>query len=160
MNDNELREFFHSARPRITDEGKFLSELDAKMKAVEQVKCVHDAELRRSRRVTLLAVAASLAFGALVTAVMLLHPVSAADLNASLLSQAADSNASLSGLTPSQASLSHMTLFQTVADFRNTLYAGLALFFDQWKEVLMAAVALSAVIFGVLPLSSRSRYDV
>ena len=74
---NDLDQFLRDNRPEIPAEGQFLIETNARLAAVEGIKKTVDTERRRGRAALLVALAAGVVLGCLVTAVILLCPASA-----------------------------------------------------------------------------------
>lgn len=93
--------------------------LSARMDAVAEIKKIQDCAIRRYRRITLAALFAGILVGGGVIALLLIHPVSAPEINKTILTAA-------------------------------------AAFFNEWKEVLLAAAAIAAVVLGVIPWNRAS----
>ena len=72
---NDLDQFLRDNRPEMPAEGQFLLETNARLAAVEGIKKTVDQERRRGRIALLLALAAGVVLGCIVTAVILLCPV-------------------------------------------------------------------------------------
>ena len=81
MNDNTIRDFFHHSRPTTTDEGTYLAELKSRLDAIEEIKRIHDIEIARCRRRSIVASVCGIAIGAVVMAFIILQPVPAPQLN-------------------------------------------------------------------------------
>ena len=88
MNDNTIRDFFHRSRPTTTDEGTYLAELKSRLDAIEEIKRIHDIEIARCRRRTIVSSLCGIGLGAAVMAFIILRPVSVPKLNATFISSA------------------------------------------------------------------------
>ena len=85
MNDNTIRDFFHSSRPTTTDEGTYLAGLKSRLDAIEEVKRIHDIEIRRCRRRAIVASVCGIAIGAVIMAFIILQPVPAPQLDRTVI---------------------------------------------------------------------------
>jgi len=85
MNDNEIRNFFHKNQPYTGDQGTFLAELSARMDAARDIKSIHDATLKRYRRVMLITFIAGCLAGICITVFIMLKPISLPQINKDLL---------------------------------------------------------------------------
>lgn len=74
MTDNEIREFFHSNRPAPEGGAEYMASLNAKLAAIEEIKAIHDASMKHSRRVMHVAFAAGLLVGAAILAIVFFCP--------------------------------------------------------------------------------------
>ena len=85
MNDNTIRDFFHHSRPTTTDEGTYLADLKSRLDAIEEIKRIHDIEIARCRRRSIVASVCGIAIGAAVMAFIILQPVAAPKLNTAII---------------------------------------------------------------------------
>ncbi len=85
MNDNNIRDFFHSNRPSTADEGAYLAGLKFKLDSVEELKRIHDIEISRCKRRTIVISVFSIALGAALMAFISLQPVSVLHLDTPLI---------------------------------------------------------------------------
>ena len=85
MNDNTIRDFFHQNRPAPADDGAYLTELKSRLDAIEEVKRIHDIEIARCRRRSIVASVCGIAIGAVVMAFIILQPVAAPKLNTAII---------------------------------------------------------------------------
>lgn len=76
MNDIELKEYFHRNRPQTSDETTYMAGLSAKMNAAAEIKRMHDASIRKNRRICAATFAVGCCFGMAVSAFILLRPIS------------------------------------------------------------------------------------
>ena len=71
----DIEQFLRENAPETPDEGQFLIETNARLNAVEGIKKTVDTEHRRWRLALVIALAAGLVLGCVVTALVLLYPV-------------------------------------------------------------------------------------
>jgi len=122
MNDDQIREFFHSNRPVTGDEGTYLAGLSAKLEAVESVKRLQEQSIRRYNRITRWTLIGSVALSSTLTAFFIIHPLDIPSL-------CAPSN------LPSASALK----------------AGATTFIRDWKPAVIASIAAISLILGLLP---------
>ena len=85
MNDNTIRDFFHSNRPTTTDEGTYLTELKSRLDAIEEIKRIHDMEIRRCHCRAIVASVCGIAIGSVIMAFVILQPIPAPQLDKALI---------------------------------------------------------------------------
>ncbi|MBQ0124511.1 MAG: hypothetical protein KBS58_06740, partial [Bacteroidales bacterium] len=68
-----------------TDEGTYLAELKSRLDAIEEIKRIHDIEIARCRRRSIVASVCGIAIGAVVVAFIILQPVAAPKLNTAII---------------------------------------------------------------------------
>ena len=85
MNDNTIRDFFHQNRPATTDKGTYLAELKSRLDAIEEIKRIHDMEIKRCNRRAIAASVCGIAIGAAIMAFIILQPVPAPQLDRALI---------------------------------------------------------------------------
>ena len=85
MNDNTIRDFFHQNRPATTDEGTYLAGLKSRLDAIEEVKRIHDMEIKRCNRRAIAASVCGIAIGAAIMAFVILQPIPAPQLNRTVI---------------------------------------------------------------------------
>ena len=72
---NDIEQFLRENAPETPAEGQFLIEMNARLGAVEGIKKTVDGERRRGRLALVIALAAGLVLGCLVTLLVLFCPV-------------------------------------------------------------------------------------
>lgn len=78
MNEKDyLQQLFADFRPSLGDEGDFMRKLSRRLEAVEYVKQMQDAHIRRYKYAVLLALLCGLAAGGIMCAVVLMQPAGA-----------------------------------------------------------------------------------
>ena len=70
IDDDSLRRFFQDNRPSVSDDTTFLVGLSARMDAMESIREIHENEIRRCRRHSVIALVAGIVIG--IAAVLLL----------------------------------------------------------------------------------------
>lgn len=75
---NDIEQILRDNKPMEPAEGNFMIEVNARLTAVEEIKRAVAAERRHSRSRMLAALAAGVALGGIITALVLLHPVAPA----------------------------------------------------------------------------------
>jgi hypothetical protein len=71
----DIEQILREGKPELPDEGAFLIETNARLSKVEGIKQEVDGERRRGRRALIIALAAGLCAGILLTLIILFYPV-------------------------------------------------------------------------------------
>lgn len=129
MKDEDIRSFFHQNRPQTASSGEFLSGLSARMDAAAEIKRMHDATVRRYRRISAVTLVAGLAAGILVSTFLLLTPAGTPDI----------------GITAIAAASSE------IAGWKTSILG----FILQWKSAIFGVIAVSSVVLSLLPRRRR-----
>ena len=87
----DIEQFLRENAPETPDEGQFLIEANARLNAVEGIKKTVDGERRRGRIALIIALAAGLALGCLVTLLVLFHPIQPLQVDNSVVTKVVDS---------------------------------------------------------------------
>jgi len=74
MNDSELKEYFHQNRPMTGDNTTYITGLYAKMNAVDEIKQLHDASIRKYHRICIVTFASGFVVGIIIITIILLYP--------------------------------------------------------------------------------------
>lgn len=77
---NDIEKYLRDNRPDTPAEDSFLIEMNARLNDVEGIKSTVDSERRRGRIALVAALVVGLVAGALLSAVVLLHPTLPADI--------------------------------------------------------------------------------
>ena len=81
----DLEKYLRDNAPATPDEGQFIIETNARLNAVEGIKETVDGENRRWRRALIVALAAGLALGCILTLLVLFVPVQPVQADSSAL---------------------------------------------------------------------------
>lgn len=84
MNENEIKDYFKSNRPQISDETTFIVGLAARMDAIQEIKNIHDKAVGHSRRIIVLVFFVGIILGGILSSYFILHPASLENLGANL----------------------------------------------------------------------------
>ena len=71
----DLEKYLRENAPEVPEEGQFMIETNARLNAVEGIKNTVDGERRRGRTALIVALAAGLVLGCVITLLVMLHPV-------------------------------------------------------------------------------------
>lgn len=85
----DIEQLLREGKPELPDEGAFLIETNARLSKVEGIKQEVDGERRRGRRALVIALAAGLCAGILLSLLVLLYPVPAITDDISAFAKAA-----------------------------------------------------------------------
>ena len=86
MTDNELREYFHSHRPSLSDDATYLAGLSAKMDKVAEVKKISEALYKRNRVILVTTFCLGVLVGGAIIAFIILKPISAPQFQTGVIS--------------------------------------------------------------------------
>ena len=86
MTENELRDFFHSHRPSLSDEGTYLAGLSAKMDKMAEVKEMSEAIRRQNRLSLAITFCLGILLGCAIIAFIILKPISAPQFRIGVIS--------------------------------------------------------------------------
>lgn len=84
----DIEQFLRENAPDTPDEGQFLIETNARLNAVEGIKKTVDGERRRGRIALIVALAAGLVLGCLLTLLVLFYPAARPDADGSVFTRA------------------------------------------------------------------------
>lgn len=84
----DIEQLLRDNKPETPDEGQFMIEMNARLNAVEGIKQTVDGENRRWRKALIIALVAGLVLGSALTALVLLHPLPALQVDESALAKA------------------------------------------------------------------------
>ena len=88
MTENELREFFHTHRPSLSDEGTYLAGLSTKMDKMAEVKRMSEAIQKQNRFNLAIVFCLGILAGSAIIAFIILKPISAPQFKAEVISSA------------------------------------------------------------------------
>lgn len=74
--DENIKSLFKDFKTEPSSSEDFINRLQKRLDAVEVVKAYHDEQIRKERERALIFLVAGLGIGALVAAILILHPVS------------------------------------------------------------------------------------
>ena len=86
----DIEQFLRENAPETPDEGQFLIETNARLNAVEGIKKTVDGERRRGRIALIIALAAGLVIGCVVTLLVLFYPIQPLQVDNSPFTKAVD----------------------------------------------------------------------
>ena len=84
----DIEQYLRDNAPETPAEGQFIIETNARLNAVEGIKKTVDGERRRGRIALVVALAAGLVLGCLITLLVLFYPVQPAQADSSAFTQA------------------------------------------------------------------------
>ncbi|MBR6423592.1 MAG: OST5 family protein [Bacteroidales bacterium] len=87
----DIEQFLRDNKPETPDEGQFLIEMNARLNQVEGIKKTVDGENRRWRKALIIALAAGLVLGCLLTLLVLFFPVDTLQADSTAFLKALDS---------------------------------------------------------------------
>lgn len=88
MTENELREYFHTHRPSLSDEGTYLAGLSAKMDKMAEVKRMSEAIQKQNRLNLAIVFCLGILVGSALIAFIILKPISAPQFKVGVISSA------------------------------------------------------------------------
>lgn len=130
MKDEEIRSFFHQNKPQTKGENEFLSGLSAKMDTAAEIKRMHEATVRRYRRISAVTLVAGLIIGGLVSVLLILAPAGTPDIGTSAIAAAS------SVIAGWKVSLLNLML--------------------EWKSTIFGLIAVGSVVFSLIPWRRNS----
>ena len=86
MTDNELREYFHSHRPTLSDEGTYLAGLSAKMDKMTEVKEMSEVIRKQNRLNLAIVFCLGILVGSAIIAFVILKPIAAPQFRIGIIS--------------------------------------------------------------------------
>ena len=87
----DIEQFLRENAPDTPDEGQFMIEANARLNAVEGIKKTVDGERRRGRIALVIALAAGLVIGGLISLLVLFYPVQPVQIDNAAFTKAIDS---------------------------------------------------------------------
>ena len=87
----DIDKYLRDNAPELPDEGQFLIETNARLNAVEGIKQTVDGERRRGRIALIIALAAGLVLGCLLTLLVLFYPMPSLQMDSALMTKLVDS---------------------------------------------------------------------
>lgn len=88
MTENELREYFHSHRPSLSDDTTYLAGLSAKMDKMAEVKRMSEAVHKQNRMNFAIVFCLGILVGSAIIAFIILKPISAPQFRIGVISSA------------------------------------------------------------------------
>lgn len=88
MTENELREYFHSHRPSLSDDTTYLAGLSAKMDKMAEVKRMSEAIQKLNRLNLAIVFCLEILVGSAIIAFIILKPISAPQYKVGVISSA------------------------------------------------------------------------
>lgn len=87
MSDNEIKTYFQTHKPSVTDTEAFDAELQKKMAALAELKQMHTKALHRYRLLALVTMIVGLLVGGALGVLLWLHPIHKPEIALPLLTQ-------------------------------------------------------------------------